>query len=80
MAEHAPLACRDCGLEYAEPAFADFVIPDAEWARISPSRDEGGILCANCMVKRAAELGIECEGRFTSGPFADSDWRKPGAA
>lgn len=74
------LCCHDCGLPYGSKGYADFVVPDDVWKRISPAGDGGGILCANCMVRRAAELGIECEGAFTSGPFADHGWRKPSGA
>lgn len=72
------LCCADCDLPYGSKGYADFVVPDDVWERISPTGGGGGILCANCMVRRAAELGIECEGSFTSGPFANHGWRKPG--
>jgi hypothetical protein len=75
------LACHDCGLAYKSPAFADFVVPDDVWLQISPTGHAGGILCANCINGRAAALGIETpHARFTSGPFADGDWRKPASA
>lgn len=71
------LACYDCGLPYKSPRFADFVVPDAIWERISPTGDEGGILCAACILGKLTLLGIECDGRFTSGPCAQHDWVKP---
>jgi hypothetical protein len=71
------LACYDCGLLYGGPSWADFVVPDDVWKRISPFRDESGILCVSCMFRRMTLLKIECEGRFTSGPCAQHDWKKP---
>lgn len=66
-----PLKCHGgCGLEYGSPFWADLVIPDEAWARIAPKPNGGGVLCANCMVRRSAEEGVECEARFTSGPFS----------
>ena len=70
-------ACADCGLHCDDPGYADFVAADDVWKSVSPTGDEGGILCANCMVYRAAARSIKAGGRFTSGPFAESDWRKP---
>lgn len=74
-----PLACYECLLVYGGPGWADFVVPDDVWAQISPTGDEGGILCATCMFRRMETLGIECDGRFTSGPCAQHDWKKPPA-
>lgn len=73
------LCCYDCGLPYASIAWADFVVADDVWAKLT-AIDGANILCAQCMVLRAAMLGIEAEGRFTSGPFADHAWKKPGRA
>jgi len=44
--------CRDCGIPYSELGL-DLVLPDQQWERIFP--EEGGILCANCICKRAAK-------------------------
>lgn len=45
--------CLDCGLDY--DAFAmDTLLPRWQWLLIHP--DEGGLLCANCIVKRAAKI------------------------
>ncbi len=46
--------CLDCGLPYEELGL-DLVLPDEQWLLIHP---EGlhGILCANCIVKRAEKL------------------------
>lgn len=50
-------ACYDCGLDYDQFP-ADFVIQDELWKKISPSKNECGILCPNCMCKRLVELGM----------------------
>ena len=46
--------CLDCSLPYIDFGL-DMVLPDEQWLMIHP---EGlhGILCANCMVKRAEKL------------------------
>jgi hypothetical protein len=78
---HGPVGCEDCGLPYGSRAWADFVVADDVWAQISaaiPGKcDEAMILCAHCMIARARHHGVEDEGRFTSGPFADDRWKKP---
>jgi hypothetical protein len=62
-------SCHDCGEAYGSPRFPDLVLPHAMWARISPSGDENGLLCPNCMCARAEAAGIECRAVFRSGPF-----------
>lgn len=80
-ATEGPVCCEDCGLPYGSKAWADFVVADDVWSQISagiPGKCEAAmILCAHCMVARARYHGIEDEGRFTSGPFADDKWKKP---
>ena len=44
--------CIDCGLSYSEMGL-DLVLPDQQWRVICP---ENGILCANCICKRATKL------------------------
>lgn len=44
-------ACLDCGKPY-ESFPIDTVLSDEEWRAIHP--DEKGVLCANCIVARAA--------------------------
>lgn len=51
MSEH--IECIDCGLSYSEVGL-DLVLPDQQWKAICP---EGGILCANCICKRASKVG-----------------------
>lgn len=66
-------SCYDCGLAYDSPGWADVVIPDIIWRLISPTGDEGGLLCFHCMVARLAELDLRnVPYSITSGPFAFS--------
>ncbi len=46
--------CKDCGFAYR--AFGiDTTLSNEQWLMIHPE-GEGGLLCANCMVKRASFL------------------------
>lgn len=62
-----PSDCMDCGLPYAGPTWLDLVIPREQWLLIHP--DDGGILCANCMIARASKLPhvINITGRIMFG-------------
>lgn len=62
--------CYDCGRLYGEEhGFPDFVIPNEVWNQISPTGDEGGLLCPSCIVRRLVAFGLtDVPGRFTSGP------------
>lgn len=46
--------CEDCGKSYRSFPL-DVVIPDDQWRAIG-FQDEGGILCAACIVNRGARL------------------------
>jgi hypothetical protein len=46
--------CRDCGKPYRDFKL-DTTLPDEQWLLIHPEGN-GGLLCANCMVRRAAKL------------------------
>lgn len=70
----AAVSCYDCGLPYKSDRYFDFVVPNDVWQRISPTHNEGGILCIGCAALRCAVLGIECGVKITSGPFT-CDWR-----
>jgi hypothetical protein len=61
--------CFDCGRPYGdEHGFPDLVIPSYIWRRISPSGDEGGLLCPSCICGRLHHAGIrEVAGAFMSG-------------
>lgn len=50
------VVCRDCGIEYSKLGL-DLVLPDQQWNKICP---EDGILCANCICKRAEQFGGTC--------------------
>ena len=54
MSNHLVAECLDCGLPY-EDFQLDTTIPDDQWLMIHPE-GEGGLLCAGCIVKRAAKL------------------------
>lgn len=47
------LTCMDCSAVYEEFPL-DTTLPDEQWRRIHPR--DGGVLCASCIVKRAAKL------------------------
>lgn len=46
--------CMDCGIPYGSPDWVDTTLSDDQWLRLVGSPD--GILCANCIVKRASKL------------------------
>jgi hypothetical protein len=46
--------CYDCGREY--PFGLDMTFPFEQWKMVSPTGDDGGILCPSCMVDRASKL------------------------
>ncbi len=54
------LRCEDCGLPYTE-FYLDTTIPNSEWDAI----DGSGVLCANCIVKRASKLPGVIAARMT---------------
>jgi len=62
-------ACHDCGLAYSDAGFQDLVVPNEVWAQISPTGDEGGMLCPTCLARRCAMAGIETRAVWRSGPF-----------
>lgn len=63
--------CYDCGRQYGnEHGFPDLVIPDWAWRAISPTGNDGGLLCPSCICKRLHEAGIKnCPSQFNSGPL-----------
>lgn len=67
-------ACLDCRRAYGdEYGFPDLLVPDDVWAKISPTGNEGGLLCPSCMCRRAYEAGVKnIAACFVSGPFASS--------
>jgi len=69
--------CYDCGRPYGnEHGFPDLIIPNEIWRRISPTKDNGGLLCPSCIVKRVSDLGCgtySVVGAFMSGPIKSVD-------
>ncbi|MFA5458046.1 MAG: hypothetical protein WC261_10490 [Synergistaceae bacterium] len=51
--------CYDCGFDYEDPGWIEAIIPDQIWNEISPTKDQGGILCILCISKRLAEKGYK---------------------
>jgi len=45
--------CKDCGKPY-ETFGLDIYLNDEDWEKIQPEKD--GLLCANCIVKRASKI------------------------
>jgi len=63
-------ACEDCARLYGdEHGFPDLIIPYSVWKEISPTGDDGGLLCPSCICRRLHAKGIKCEGSFMSGPI-----------
>lgn len=65
------MSCADCGRPYGdEHGFPDLIIPNDAWRRISPTGNEGGLLCPSCICKRLHEAGMSnIYGAFMSGPI-----------
>jgi len=63
--------CLDCGRKYGDEfGFPDLVVSPDVWKIISPTGDEGGLLCPSCMCRRAADAGLSnIPAVFRSGPF-----------
>jgi len=54
---NATACCFDCKTPYSD-FICDLTIQDGLWRIISPTKDEGGLLCPMCMIKRIYELGL----------------------
>ena len=46
--------CQACGKEY----LIVYSVPDEVWERITPKKDEAGLLCVECANQRAWGVGI----------------------
>jgi len=55
MSEDNKLRCFGCGKPYDEFPL-DVVLPDEQWELVSGRTDGSGVLCANCILERAAKL------------------------
>jgi hypothetical protein len=64
-----PMSCEDCKRPYGSGGFPDLIIPYWAWKIISPTGDDGGLLCPSCICARLEISGIKCEGAFMSGPI-----------
>ncbi len=64
------LSCADCGRGYGEEhGFPDMIVPNDVWKLISPTGDEGGLICPCCIIRRCHKKGLSnVAARFTSGP------------
>jgi len=51
------MTCYDCGLKYGGDAWIEAIIPDKIWDEISPTGDQGGILCISCIARRLKQMG-----------------------
>lgn len=69
------VGCEDCGRRYGyEHGFPDLIITKEAWHRISPTGDDGGLLCPSCICKRLHDAGMhDVEGAFMSGPIRSVD-------
>lgn len=66
--------CYDCHLSYSSTRWIDAVIPDNIWITISPTGNEGGLLCIGCIARRLVNLGLEnIPVSLNSGPFQWED-------
>jgi hypothetical protein len=66
--------CDDCGRPYASGGFPDLIITKDAWQRISPTGDDGGLLCPSCICQRLHDAGMsQVEGAFMSGPIKSVD-------
>lgn len=48
--------CYDCDKPYEQ--CGDVSMDNETWRKISPTGDEGGLLCANCTMARLGKEGI----------------------
>ena len=64
------ISCMDCGLDYTQYPM-DVVLKREQWLLIHP--EDGGCLCANCIVARASKLPgvINLTARITFGSDFD---------
>ena len=51
--------CYDCGKTYGEEDWIEAVIPDKIWIKISPYKNQGGILCISCIARRLIKVGYK---------------------
>lgn len=62
--------CFDCQRPYGdEHGFPDLIIEKEAWRKISPTGDDGGLLCPSCICQRLHSHGIRTSGALMSGPI-----------
>ena len=50
------VVCPDCKIEYGK--FPDMLVSDETWKEISPTGNEGGVLCPTCIARRMDYLNL----------------------
>ena len=53
------LMCHDCGAVYSGERWIETNVPNDIWAKISPTGDEGGLLCIMCISACCIKAGLE---------------------
>ena len=53
------MGCYDCDLDYEDPGWIEAIIPDKVWNEISPTGDQGGLLCITCISRRLRKKGYK---------------------
>jgi hypothetical protein len=51
--------CDDCGLIYGSSGWIEAIVPADIWAIISPTKNEGGLLCITCIAARCVAAGLK---------------------
>jgi hypothetical protein len=72
--------CYDCKRFYGDQyGFPDLLIQKSVWKKISPTGDEGGLLCPSCIICRLEKAKLsDIPATFVSGPLrmVDEDTMK----
>ena len=66
------MICYDCSRKYGDKyGFPDLILPNRIWNDIiSPNKNEGGLLCPSCIIKRLYDANLsDIPACFTSGPI-----------
>ena len=51
--------CYGCGLEYGGEGWIEAIIPDNIWDIISPTGNQNGLLCINCISKECQKNNLK---------------------
>lgn len=71
--DYSGINCYSCGKSYGSPCWIECVVPDDVWAQISPTGDEGGILCVQCIANRLNALDLRSTCKLTAGRLRTND-------